>query len=97
MNAGDDPALRIRAATPQDIAEMIPVVNAAFAVETFLEEFLQGITVLSLRPELPPIYRKLGYAETGTEEFHRSQPLKSGVVCHAIVMSKALTSSEPDA
>jgi ribosomal protein S18 acetylase RimI-like enzyme len=170
MQAGDDPALRVRAATPRDMAEMIPLVNAAFAIETFLEgtrtdeirmaemmgqgQFLvarneagrvvasvyfekrgdraylgmlavdpayqgkgvgrtmmeaaehqsrmQGclyidITVLSLRPELPPIYRKLGYTGTGTEEFHPSQPLKSGVVCHSIVMSKALTSPEPAA
>ena len=48
------------------------------------------ITVLSLRPELPPLYRKLGYQETGTEEFHPTQPLKPGVACHAIVMSKSL-------
>ena len=48
------------------------------------------ITVLSLRPELPPFYRKLGYVETGTEEFHPSRPLKNGVECHCIVMSKAL-------
>jgi|SRR5579863_4608459 len=166
MKSGDHPTLRIRAATALDSAEMIPLVNAAFAVETFLEgtrtdeirmaelmrqgQFLvarneagrmvasvyiekrgergylgmlavdpayQGkgvgrtmleaaehqsrvegcrymdITVLSLRPELPPIYRKLGYAETGTEEFHPSQPIKSGVVCHSIIMSKALTQS----
>jgi len=49
------------------------------------------ITVLSLRPELPPFYRKLGYLESGTEEFHPSRPLKAGVQCHCIVMSKALT------
>jgi len=48
------------------------------------------IAVLSLRPELPPYYRKLGYAETGTEEFHPSRPLKAGVECHCIIMSKAL-------
>ena len=48
------------------------------------------ITVLSLRPELPPYYRKLGYIETGTEEFHPSRPLKAGVECHCIRMSKAL-------
>ena len=48
------------------------------------------ITVLSLRPELPPIYRKLGYVETGTEEFHPSVPLKPGIECHCIVMSKRL-------
>jgi GNAT superfamily N-acetyltransferase len=48
------------------------------------------ITVLSLRPELPPFYRKLGYSETGTEEFHPSRPLKPGVECHSIIMSKPL-------
>jgi predicted N-acetyltransferase YhbS len=48
------------------------------------------ITVLSMRPELLPIYRRFGYVETGTEEFHPSQPLKPGVECHCIVMSKQL-------
>ena len=48
------------------------------------------ITVLSLRPELPPIYRRFGYVETGTEEFHPSRPLKSGAECHCIVMLKQL-------
>ena len=155
--------LRIRLATSADRAAMIPMVNAAFAVEAFLDgtrtdeermselmrkgDFLlaerdsgrvaacvytevrgergyfgmlavdpaeQGsglgrcmvqaaedrcrergckfmdITVLNLRPELPPFYRKLGYAETATEEFHPSRPLKEGVECHCIVMSKPL-------
>ena len=45
---------------------------------------------LSLRPELPPFYRKLGYMETRTEEFRPSRPLKPGVECHCIVMSKPL-------
>jgi predicted N-acetyltransferase YhbS len=48
------------------------------------------ITVLSMRTELPPIYRRFGYIETGIEEFHPTQPLKSGVDCHCIVMSKQL-------
>ena len=48
------------------------------------------ITVLSLRPELPPIYRRFGYVETGSEEFHPSAPLKQGLDCHCIVMSKRL-------
>jgi predicted N-acetyltransferase YhbS len=48
------------------------------------------ITVLSLRPELPPIYRRYGYVETGTEEFRPSRPLVSGAECHCIVMSKQL-------
>ena len=48
------------------------------------------ILVLSLRPELPPIYRRYGYVESGTEEFHPTQPLKSGAECHGIVMLKRL-------
>jgi ribosomal protein S18 acetylase RimI-like enzyme len=48
------------------------------------------ITVLSMRTELPPIYRRFGFIETGTEQFHSSQSLKPGVACHAIVMSKQL-------
>lgn len=28
------------------------------------------LTILSLRLELPPFYRKLGYGETGIQEFH---------------------------
>lgn len=46
------------------------------------------LTVLSLRPELLPIYRKLGYVESGVEEFRPARPLKPGVECHCIVMSK---------
>jgi ribosomal protein S18 acetylase RimI-like enzyme len=157
------PALRIRVATPADTTAVIAMVNAAFAIETFLEgpridgerlaemkqkgEFLlaedtgllvavvytevrsergylgmlavdvgqQGtglgrtlveaaedhcrkrgckfidLTVLSLRPELLPFYRKLGYTETGTQEFHPPHPLKDGLECHCIVMSKSLS------
>jgi ribosomal protein S18 acetylase RimI-like enzyme len=48
------------------------------------------LTVLSLRPELPPLYRKLGYVETGTQEFRPTRPLKDGVECHCILMSKKL-------
>ncbi len=48
------------------------------------------ITVLNLRTELPPIYRRFGYIETGTEEFHPSAPLKPGIECHCVVMSKKL-------
>ena len=48
------------------------------------------LTVLSMRTELPPIYRRFGYIEAGIEEFHPTQPLKSGVECHSIVMSKQL-------
>jgi predicted N-acetyltransferase YhbS len=48
------------------------------------------ITVLSLRPELPPLYRRFGYVETGEEEFHPSHPQKPGFACNCIVMSKQL-------
>lgn len=48
------------------------------------------IKVLSARAELPPYYRKLGYVETGTEEFHPTRPLKPGIECHCIIMSKPL-------
>jgi GNAT superfamily N-acetyltransferase len=61
------------------------------------EEYCRGkgctamdLTVLSLRPELPPVYHKLGYVESGVEEFRPSRPLKPGVECYCIVMSKEL-------
>lgn len=46
--------------------------------------------VLSLRPDLPLFYRKLGYTDTGTQEFRLSRLLKGGAECHGIIMSKAL-------
>jgi ribosomal protein S18 acetylase RimI-like enzyme len=155
--------LLIRLASSADILAMLPVINDAFAIETFLEgtrtneqqltdmmqkgNFLLGyvssselvasvyvkvqnqrgyfgmlavapahqgkgiarsmveaaegycrrrgctamdLTVLSLRPELPSLYSKFGYVESGTEEFKPSRPLKAGVECHCVVMSKAL-------
>jgi ribosomal protein S18 acetylase RimI-like enzyme len=61
------------------------------------ESFLRGkgcevvdITVLSLRPELPPLYRKLGFVETGTEEFHYPHPIAGGQECYCIVMTKEI-------
>lgn len=48
------------------------------------------LSVLSLRPELVPIYRRLGYSENGTERFNPSRPLKAGIECHCIVMSKQI-------
>lgn len=48
------------------------------------------ITVLSLRPELMPLYQRFGFAETGTEEFHYPHPLAPGLECHCIVMRKPL-------
>jgi ribosomal protein S18 acetylase RimI-like enzyme len=159
--------VRIRPATPADRPRLIPLINAAFSVETFLEgprtdeqrlgaamekgtiligevvgEDSEGlllasiytelrgthgyagmlavdpghqksglgrlmmeaaeshfrshgcdtveITVLSLRPELMPIYRRFGFVETGTEEFHYPHPLAPGLECHCILMEKPL-------
>ena len=48
------------------------------------------ITVLDLRTELPPFYRRLGYVETGTAPF--PDPERTTRACHLIVMSKALGS-----
>jgi ribosomal protein S18 acetylase RimI-like enzyme len=48
------------------------------------------ITVLSPRPELLPIYRRLGFVETGTEPFNYPHPLAAGMQCHCIVMEKPL-------
>jgi ribosomal protein S18 acetylase RimI-like enzyme len=163
MNSDSLPTLRFRTATPEDRPRLIAMVNAAFAIETFLEgtrtdearlssmmnkgeiliaengegELLasiyterranrgylgmlavdpvhqrgglgqqmlaaaedrfrtQGceaidISVLSLRPELPRIYRRYGFVETRTEEFAMSRELKDGRECHCIVMSKRL-------
>lgn len=154
---------RIRLATPADRPRLIPLINAAFAIESFLEgtrtddqrlatmmqkgEILLAedssgyilasiyaetrgnrgylgmlavdpahqrgglgkqmlaaaedhfrarhceaidITVLSLRPELLPIYRRLGFVETGTEEFRMSRALKDEQECHCITMTKLL-------
>lgn len=60
-----------------------------------VEEYCQNkgcsgvdLVVISLRTDLPPFYRRLGYVETATEEFHPSRKLKPGVECHCIVMSK---------
>lgn len=46
------------------------------------------LVVISLRTDLSPFYRKLGYVETAIEEFYPSRKLKPGVQCHCIVMSK---------
>ena len=48
------------------------------------------IEVVNLRTELPPFYRRLGYAEGGTRPF----PSDEGVTqpCHFIVMNKPLAS-----
>lgn len=48
------------------------------------------LTVLSLRSSVLAFYHKLGYSETGVEEFRPPRPLKPGIECHAIVMTKTL-------
>jgi predicted N-acetyltransferase YhbS len=47
------------------------------------------ISVVDLRTELPPFYRRLGYVETGTAPF--PDPDKATRPCHFILMSKPLT------
>jgi ribosomal protein S18 acetylase RimI-like enzyme len=156
-------SLQIRPAVPDDRDRLIPLINQAFAVETFMtgprtdpdrlaasmqkgaillaedesnqlvasiyveirgdrgyagmlavapgrqrsgigsrmmqaaEDYLRArgcvaldITVLSLRTELPRIYRAYGFVETGTEPFEYPHPLKDGLETHCIVMSKPL-------
>ena len=161
--ASQRPSVRIRVATPADTDALIPLVNAAFAVEDFIEgtrtdaarmsetmqtgEFLlaeddsgrviacvytevhaeraylgilavdpprQGtglgrmmveaaekhcrqrdcrwieLRVLSPRRELLPFYERLGYAQMRTEDFRSPRPLRDGIECYGIIMSKAL-------
>jgi GNAT superfamily N-acetyltransferase len=49
---------------------------------------VSDITVVNLRTELPPFYRKLGYVETGTSPFPDSET--TTLPCHLITMSKRL-------
>jgi ribosomal protein S18 acetylase RimI-like enzyme len=62
------------------------------AQERFRQQGLREveIAVLSLRPELLPIYRRWGFVETGTEPFHFPRNFKEGASCHCIVMRKKL-------
>jgi GNAT superfamily N-acetyltransferase len=46
------------------------------------------ITVVNLRTELPPFYRRLGYVETGTAPFDRGDEITQA--CCFIAMSKRL-------
>jgi GNAT superfamily N-acetyltransferase len=158
-----DTGMRVRVASEADAAAIASIINAAFAIETFIEgmrtdarrvaqmmrlgDFLtaldrseqivasvyvearaargyfgmlavdpmyQGkgfgarmvraaedycrerackamdITVLSLRLELLPFYHRLGYQESGKEEFHPARPLKAGASCYSILLSKSL-------
>ena len=51
---------------------------------------VMDVSVLNLRPELLPFYHRLGYMQTGTEEFHPSRPLKEGMQCYCMILSKNL-------
>jgi GNAT superfamily N-acetyltransferase len=46
------------------------------------------IHVVDVRPELPPIYRRLGYVDVGTEPFPDAERAK--LACRFIVMAKPL-------
>ena len=46
------------------------------------------LEVVNLRTELPPFYRRFGYAESGTRPFNETE--RTSRPCHFIVMSKAL-------
>ena len=48
------------------------------------------LTVLSLRAELPPLYRKFGYNETGRKPFHTTRQIEGNQPCELILMSKEL-------
>jgi len=50
-------------------------------------EFMD-ILAVSVRPELPPIYGRMGYLESGTAPFPENVPTK--IPCHFIKMSKPL-------
>jgi GNAT superfamily N-acetyltransferase len=47
------------------------------------------IRIVSLRAELPPFYRRLGYVETGTAPF--PEEIESKLPCHFVLMCKPLT------
>jgi predicted N-acetyltransferase YhbS len=49
---------------------------------------VMDILIVNVRPELVPIYQRLGYAESGTAPFPANVPTK--IPCHFIKMSKAL-------
>lgn len=48
------------------------------------------LRVLSPRRELLPFYEKLGYTQVRAEEFRPPRPLRGGIECYGIIMSKAL-------
>lgn len=50
---------------------------------------LTELRVVNLREDLPPFYRKLGYADAGTEPF--ADPSEATRPCHFVRMTKPLT------
>lgn len=48
------------------------------------------ISVLSLRPELLPLYRRFGFVESGKEEFNVGRTLREPMECHFVTMTKEL-------
>jgi GNAT superfamily N-acetyltransferase len=64
------------------------------AAEEFAREHgcrFMDIRVVNLRTELPPMYRKLGYAEQGVEPWPEGEPSK--LPCHFLCMAKKLPAS----
>ena len=49
---------------------------------------IMDLRIVSVREELPPFYRRLGYVETGTAPFPAE--IKSKLPCHFVLMSKPL-------
>ena len=49
---------------------------------------VMDLRIVSVREELPPFYRRLGYVETGTAPF--PEEIKSQLPCHFVLMSKPL-------
>jgi GNAT superfamily N-acetyltransferase len=49
---------------------------------------VMDLRIVSVREELLPFYRRLGYVETGTEPF--PEEIKSKLPCHFVLMSKPL-------
>jgi GNAT superfamily N-acetyltransferase len=49
---------------------------------------VMDIHIVNLREELPPFYRRLGYAESGILPF--SDPERASRPCHFVVMSKPI-------
>ena len=63
------------------------------AAEEFAREMgshHMDITVVNLRTELPPFYRKLGYVENGTEPIREHMVPRVTQQCHCVKMTKPL-------